>query len=242
MKISEILGKSLDIVAAQPGIIVVYIVPAILTLIAMWQKISNVVDWGMGRLSSLRSGPLEYFENLIKFIRLVRIEVWLVWVIALVVLAICVGLTIVMSNAHLSGRRMKIGEAFDAISGKLPIFIVAFLICWFLKFVGMFFFWIGILVPAVLLIFVGQAILLDNKDIFDSFSTSYDLARARWFDILLLLLVFLVVMAILRLVPVLGLLVIIFLAGYSAIVFTVMYKDRGRVAPRRAPAREPASG
>lgn len=226
MKLSEILSRSLDIVTAQPEILIPYLVPLVLALVAMWRHISNLVDWGMGRLSSLGSGPLVYYGYLVETIRGVRVEGWIVWIVALAVLGICVGLTIVQTNAHLSGGRMKVGEAFDAISGKLLIFVAAFLVCWFLKFVGMFFFWIGIFIPAVLLIFVGQAILLDNKDFLDSFIASYDLAKANWFDILVLLFIFFVILAILRLVPFLGTLVAIFLAGYSAVVFTVMYKDR----------------
>lgn len=231
MKISEVLGKSIDIVTEQPQILAVYIVPLIMSLVAMWMNVTNMVSWGITRLSPLGRSPLQFFTYLVGSIRLLKATVWLVWIVVLIVIAVCVALTIVMSDAGFSGRTMKVGEAFDAIGGKLPIFVVAFLISWFLKFVGMFFFWVGLLIPAVLLIFVGQAILLDNKDLFDSFSTSYDVAKANWMEVLVLLFVFLVILAVARLNLVLGVVVACFLAGYSAVTFTVMYRDRSRGIP-----------
>lgn len=231
MKISEILGKSIDIVTEQPQILAVYLVPLILSLIAMWVRITNMVSWGITRLSPLGRSPLQFFTYFVSAIRLLNATVWLVWIVVLIVVAVCVALTIVMSDARLSGRTMKIGEAFDAIAGKLPLFVVAFLISWFLKFIGMFFFWVGLFIPAVLLIFVGQAMLLDNKDLFDSFSKSYDVAKANWMEILVLLFIFLVIVAVARLNLVLGVVVACFLAGYSAVTFTVMYRDRSRGKP-----------
>jgi hypothetical protein len=115
------------------------------------------------------------------------------------------------------------------VSGKLPIFIIAFLLTWFLKFVGIFFFWVGIFVPSVLLIFVGQAVLLENKDLFDSFSKSYDSAKDNWVEILVLLFIFLVILVVVRPILFLGVIVTCFLSCYSAVTFTVMYRDRSRV-------------
>ncbi len=226
MKLSEILSKSLDIVTAQPDILLPYFAPFAIALVALWMRISNMMDWGIGRLSSLSRGPLLYYTRLVESIQTAKAVSWVVWFVILAILAVCIGMTIVMTNAQLSGKRMKVGEAFDAIRHKIVLLIVAFLICWFLKFVGMFFFWVGILVPAVLLIFVGQAILLENKDLFDSFSRSYDLAKANWIEILILVFAFLVVLAILRYISILGVFVACFLAGFSAVIFTVMWKDR----------------
>lgn len=240
MKLSEILSKSVDIITEQPQILAVYIIPLALSLVAMWVRATNMISWGIYRLAPLGRSPLQFFTYFVAALRVMNVLSWVMWILVLVVLGVCVALTIVMANAGLSGRTMKIGEAFDSIAGKLPLFILAFLISWFLKFVGMFFFWVGMFVPAVLLIFVGQCLLLDNKDLFDSFSTSYDLAKTRWIEILLLLFVFLVVLAIVRVIPVLGVIVACFLMGYSAVVFTVMYKGGGRAPARRAPRKAPA--
>jgi Na+/alanine symporter len=101
----------------------------------------------------------------------------------------------------------------------------------------MFFFWVGILIPAVLLIFVGQAILLDHKDLFDSFSKSYDTARENIMDVLALLFIFLVILAIVRVVPVLGMVVALVLMCYSAVTVTVLYRSKGipqKVRPKKA--------
>jgi hypothetical protein len=231
MKISDILSKSMDIVTANPSILAPYIVPLALSLIAMWLNITNVVSWGITRLYPLGRSPLSFFTYFVSSLRLLTAADWIMWITILGVLAVCVALTVVMSSAQLAGRTMKIGAAFDAIAGKLPIFIVAFFVSWFFKFIGMFLFWVGILVPSVLLIFVAQCMLLDNKDFFDSFSTSYDIAKANWMEILVLIFVFLIVLAIVRLVPPLGVAVACFLMGYSAIVFTVMYRARSRAVP-----------
>ncbi len=233
MKISEILGKSADIITGQPEILVPYIAPLVLSLIAIWVHVTNMLSWGIGRLYPLGRSPLEFFTSFVSAIRLLKIFDWLMWIVILVVLAFCVALTIAMSDARLSGRTLKVGAAFDSIADKLPMFIAAFLISWFLKFVGMFFFWVGMLVPAVLLIFVGQAMLLDKKDLFDSFSKSYDVAKVNWAEILVLLFVFLIVLVVVRLVPFLGVIVACFLMGYSAVVFTVMYRDRSKVRAQR---------
>lgn len=231
MKISDILQKSVDAITDQPQILAPYIVPLAVSLVAIWVQITNALAWGMGRMYPLGRTPTKFMSNFIQALRAVSATTLLIWVVVLIILGVCVALTIAMSNAALSGRRMKIGEAFDAVSKKLPMFIVAFLISWLLKFFGMFFFWIGIFVPAVLLIFVGQAMLLDNKDLFDSFSTSYDVAKANWIDVLVLLFLFLIVLAIVRLIPFLGVILAFILVCYSAVTFTVMYKDRSRAAP-----------
>lgn len=226
MKISEILSKSIDVVTENPSILVPYIVPLALSLIAMWLGIVNMVSWGIARFNPLGASPLGFFTNFGRSLGRLTAFDWIMWVTILGILAVCVALTVVMSNAQLSGRTMKVGEAFDSVAGRLPVFIVAFFISWFFKFVGMFFFWVGILVPSVLLIFVAQCLLLNNKDLFDSFSTSYDVAKANWMEILVILFVFLVILVIVRSVPPLCAVVACFLMGYSAIVFTVMYRGR----------------
>lgn len=228
MKVSDILTKSLDVIIGHPQILAPYIIPFVVALLAHWQHIPNLMDWGIGRLSTLGRGPLTYYQYLIQALQKMEALDWGLWIVFLVILAVCTALTIVMSDAFLSGRTMKIGQAFDTIAGKMPIFIVAFLISWVLKFLGMFFFWVGIFIPSLLLIFVGQGILLNNKDLFDSFSDSFDLAKANWVEILILLFIFLVMLAILRFLPILGTLVACLLAGYSAVVFTVLYRDRKR--------------
>lgn len=233
MKLSDILTKSLDVITGQPQILAPYIIPFVLALLAHWRYIPNIMDWGIGRLSTLGRGPVLYYQYLIQSLQKIETLDWVLWIVFLVILAVCVALTIVMSNASLSGGTMKIGQAFDAIAGKLPIFIVAFLISWVLKFLGMFFFWVGIFIPSVILIFVGQGILLGNKDLFDSFSDSFDLAKANWVEVLILLFMFLVILAILRFLPILGPLVACLLVGYSAVVFTVLYRDRKRGPVKR---------
>jgi hypothetical protein len=229
MKLSEILGKSIDVITGNPAILLPYIVPVIISLIAIWAHITNMINWGITRLYPLGRSPLQFFAYLATALRALRAIDWVIWIFVLITMAICVALTIVMCDARLSGRTMKLGAAFDAVSGKLPIFIIAFLLTWFLKFVGIFFFWVGIFVPSVLLIFVGQAVLLENKDLFDSFSKSYDSAKDNWVEILVLLFIFLVILVVVRPILFLGVIVTCFLSCYSAVTFTVMYRDRSRV-------------
>jgi hypothetical protein len=230
MKLSEILGKSIDVITGNPAILLPYIVPAVISLIAIWAHITNMMNWGITRLYPLGRSPLQFFAYLVTALRGLRALDWVIWILVLITMAICVALTIVMCDAQLSGTAMKLGAAFDAVSGKLPIFIIAFLLTWFLKFIGIFFFWVGIFVPSVLLVFVGQAILLENKDLFDSFSKSYDSAKSNWVEILVLLFIFLVILVVVRPILFLGVIVACFLACYSAVTFTVMYHDRSRVA------------
>jgi hypothetical protein len=237
MKLSQAMGKSADIITEQPQILLPYAAPFVLSLIAMWIHITNMVGWGITRLNPLGRSPLQFFTYFVASIRALRIIDWVMWIVILVVLAICIALTIVMSDAALKGRKMSIGAAFENITGIMPLFVMAFLISWFLKFVGMFFFWVGVLVPAVLLIFVGQSILLDHKDLFDSFSKSYDTARENLIEVLALLFIFLVVLAIVRLVPLLGMVVALALMCYSTVTFTVLYKSKRtptQVRPKKA--------
>ena len=220
------MGKSADIITDHPQILLPYAAPLILSLIAVWIHITNMIGWGITRLNPLGRSPLQFFTYFVASIRALRIIDWVMWIIILVVLAICIGLTIVMSDGALKGRKISVGEAFENITGMLPLFVLAFLVSWFLKFVGMFFFWVGVLVPAVLLIFVGQGILLDHKDLFDSFSKSYDTARENLIEVLALLFIFLIILAIVRLVPFLGLVVALVLMCYSTVTFTVLYKSK----------------
>ncbi|MBU7042386.1 MAG: hypothetical protein HXS47_02250 [Theionarchaea archaeon] len=237
MKLSQILGKSVDIITEQPQMLLPYGAPFVLSLIAMWIRITNMLGWGITRLNPLGRSPLKFFTYFVASIRALRIIDWVMWILILSVLAICVALTIVMSDAALKGRKMSVGAAFETITPLLPLFVIAFLISWLLKFIGMFFFWVGVLVPAVLLIFVGQALLLDGKDLFDSFSKSYDTARENIMDVLALLFIFLVILAVVRLVPLVGMAVALILLCYSAVTFTVLYRSKKppqRVRPKKA--------
>ncbi|MBU7038515.1 MAG: hypothetical protein HXS52_11340 [Theionarchaea archaeon] len=238
LKISEILSKSVDVVTGQPEILLPYLAPIVVSLIATWGGVTSMLGWGVGRFYPLGRTPLRYFWYLITSLRTAGAGDLAVWIAVLILLAICVALTIVMSDARLSGRTMKVGEAFDATLKMLPLFIIAFLISWLLKFCGLFVFWVGLFVPSVLLIFAGQVMILEKKDIFDSFSRSYDIAKGSWVEILLLLFVFLIILVLVRTVPLVGILVACLLMGYSTVVFTVMYRDRSRVGPvkRRTPS------
>lgn len=225
MELSQELEKSIDIITEQPQILVPYIVPAVIALIALWVRITNIVSWGITRLYPLGRGPLKFFTYFVSSIQSLRIYDWIIWVIILAILAVCVAMTIVMADAHMSGSSITLGRALDAVSNRLITVVVAFLISWVLKFFGMFFFWVGLLVPAVLLVFVGQGILLDNKDLFDSFSGSYDKAKQHWGKILVVLFGFVVILAVVRSVLFLSVIVSCFLMGYSAVLFTVMYSE-----------------
>ena len=147
MKLSEILGKSTDIVTEAPHILMPYILPLILSLVAIWIRITNMMSWGIGRLYPLGRSPLQFLTYFVAALRAMNVFDWLMWIFVLILLAVCVAMTIVMSDAKLSGRTMKVGAAFDAISGRLPLFVIAFMMSWVLKFFGMFFFWVGIFVP-----------------------------------------------------------------------------------------------
>jgi hypothetical protein len=228
------MGKSIDIMTEQPQILIPYIAPFVLSLIAMWIRISNVLVWGIAWLNMLGRNPLKFPLSFMASIRELKITNWVMWILILGVLGICVALTIVMSDAALKGKKMSVGAAFDTVTPLLPLFMIAFLISWGLKFIGMFFFWVGILIPAVLLIFVGQAILLDHKDLFDSFSKSYDTARENIMDVLMLLFIFLVILAIVRVVPILGMVVALVLMCYSAVTVTVLYRSK-RIPQKRRP-------
>jgi hypothetical protein len=237
LKISEILSKSADIVTGQPEILLPYLAPIAVSLAASWGGITSMLGWGVGRFYPLGRTPLRYFWYLVTSLRAVGVGNLAVWIVVLVLLAVCVALTIVMSDARLSGRTMKVGEAFDATAKVFPMFIVAFLISWLLKFVGLFAFWVGLFIPSVLLIFAGQIMILERKDIFDSFSKSYDIAKENWAEILLLLFVFLIILVVVRTVPLVGIVVACFLMGYSTVVFSVMYRDRSGGGPVRRRAR-----
>ncbi|MGD2248707.1 MAG: hypothetical protein PVF58_09895 [Candidatus Methanofastidiosia archaeon] len=226
MELSKQLEKSIDIITGQPQILVPYIIPAVIGLIALWVRITNIVSWGITRLYPLGRGPLEFFTYFVRSIQFLRVYDWVIWIIVLAILAVCVALTIVMADAHMSGSPVTLGSAFDAVGDRLIPVIIAFLISWVLKFFGMFFFWVGVFVPSVLLVFVGQGILLDNKDLFDSFSNSYDKAKETWGKILVVLFAFVVILAVVRSVLFLSVIVSCFLMGYSAVLFTVMYRDR----------------
>jgi hypothetical protein len=226
MELSKELEKSIDIITDQPQILVPYIIPAVIGLIALWVRITNIVSWGITRLYPLGRGPLEFFTYFVRSIQALRIYDWVLWIIVLAILAVCVALTIVMTDAHMSGSPVTLGSAFDAVGDRLIPVIIAFVISWVLKFFGMFFFWVGVFVPSVLLVFVGQGILLDNKDLFDSFSSSYDKAKEIWGKILVVLFGFVVILAVVRSVLFISVIVSCFLMGYSAVLFTVMYRDR----------------
>jgi len=139
-------------------------------------------------------------------------------------------MVISMTASYLEGKRLSLYEAFNSISGKILILIAASAVVWILVRIGFCALCIGALIAWVLLALVRQGIIVDNLSFGETFSKSYNVAKNNFFDILLILLLFLVIKIILGLVlffaPSLGDALGYFVDVFSVASLTILYIDR----------------
>ena len=220
--IGNILSEALDIITGNPMIIVPYLIPVILTLIGAFAAIGMFVPEGVMQ-PDFELDPGFFLDNALAFVGFASIFGVLSWIFGVVADAFAIDITF---NAT-QEKKVTLSEAWGQIGfGKILVLLIVSFITLILTILGFFALCIGALIVMILLIFVMQGIVIDDLDIGATFSNSYNIAKDNFFDILILLLIFVVLGIIVGMIPYIGGILAIFVGIYATVAYTVLYLDR----------------
>lgn len=230
MKISEILGKAVDIVTENPLIIVPCLIPFVL---AIGVEVMNIQTLSVfDQLQEMQWDAMDPQQAMevwqetfalaapgaaLRFVA--NIIVWLTGVIAF-------SMVISMVAASFEGKSMNLVEAFNSISGSLLILIVVSAIVTVLRYVGICTLCIVTFVVWIFFAVVRQGIIIDKLGFSESFSKSWNIGRNNFFDIFMILGLFFAVKIILSLIPLVGDPLGYLVDVFSVAALTILYFDR----------------
>jgi len=220
--IGKVLSEALDIIAANPLIIVLYLIPLVLIVIGLVTAVGVFVS----RATMYRGfeiDPRFFLNSALAFLGFASIFGIIAWIFGIVADAFAINITY---NAA-QGKKVTLSEAWNQIgAGKILVLLVVSIITAILTILGFFVFCIGALIVMILLIFVKQGIVVDDLDLGAAFSNSYNIAKNNFFDILILVLIFFVLTIIMFAIPWIGGILAIFVGMYATVAYTVLYLDR----------------
>ncbi len=230
MKISEILGKAVDIVTENPLIIVPCLIPFVLAIgvevmnIQMLSVFDQLQEMQWDAMDPQQA--MEVWQDTfalaapgaaLRFVA--NIIVWLTGVIAF-------SMVISMAAASFEGKSMNLVEAFNSISGSLLLLIVVSAIVTVLRYVGICTLCIVTFVVWIFFAVVRQGIIIDKLGFSESFSKSWNIGRNNFFDIFVILGLFFAVKIILSLIPFVGSPLGYLVDVFSVAALTILYFDR----------------
>lgn len=231
MKILEILSKAVDAITERPVILVPCLVPFILRLIVdaaafgwapgYWQQLGQM-DWEAMSPEEIT----EVWSSFVPSMATAAIAGFFVSIIIWFIAVVAFSMVISMVAAYLEGKEMTLSGAFNSISGKLLLLVVAAAIITILKYVGICTLCILTFIIWVFFAVVKQGIILDNLDLGGSFSKSWNVAKNNFFDIFLILLLFFVIKILLMLIPVVGNSLGYLVDAFYVAAVTIFYIDR----------------
>lgn len=234
MNLSEIINKSVNLISKKPIILVPPLIPAILSVITsiagMAWAISSADYWTQFQYMRWETMQPEQMAEVWRQILTPLVPVigvaMLVGIIIWIIAVIAFSMVITMTQATLDGKDMTLSQAFSSISGEILLLIVASLVVLILRVLGLCAICIGALIVWVFLALVRQGIVVDHLGFGGSFSRSYNIGKSHFFDIFLILLLFLVVKLLIRIIPIVGNALGYIVDAFSVCALTILYIDR----------------
>jgi hypothetical protein len=150
--------------------------------------------------------------------------VFLIGFLALLVLA--EGMTIVMIRDAFEGGRADLNNAWESTKGKLVTLIIAAIVVSVILVLGYALLVIPGLILTLLLYFVAQAIMIDDKGALESLGTSYNFVKANLTDSVIIVLLSIAIYFVLSMIPLLGILLVLVAMPYFIALSTLLYIDR----------------
>ena len=230
MKISEILGKAVDIVTENPLIIVPCLIPFVLAIGVELMNIQMVSVFNQFQQMQWDAmGPQQAMEvwqdtfalaapgAALRFIA--SIFVWFTGVVAF-------SMVISMVASSFEGKPMNLSEAFNSISGSLLLLIVVSAIITVLRYAGICTLCIVTFLVWIFLAVVRQGIIIDKLGLSESFSKSWNMGRNNFFDIFVILGLFFGAKILLMIIPIVGSPLGYLVDVFSVAAMTILYLDR----------------
>jgi hypothetical protein len=232
MTVGRALNESLSIVSKYPIIVLIFLVPAIVSLIG-GMAISGSASFAF---SGFDEGAIQdgNFDTFLPSIGAVLAGSALLSIITRIVAILISGIAIVMAADAWEGRPVDLNSAFDFMKDKWLLLIIAAIIIAILEIIGVIACCIGYVIVVIATVFVRQSIVLDNYNITDSFRNSFALAKQVWPDILviyIIYIIYIVVAVILGIIPFIGGFLAELVNGFFIVAFTLYYLSLTRYPP-----------
>lgn len=136
------------------------------------------------------------------------------------------GMTIEMIRQAFGGGRTDLSSAWEITKGKLITLIIAGIVVSVILFTGYALLIIPGLILTLLLYFVAQAIMIDDKGPLESLGTSYNFVKANLEDSVIIVLLSIAIYFVLSMIPLLGILLMLIAIPYLIALSTLFYIDR----------------
>lgn len=234
MKLGEILGKSVDVIAKRPVILVPLLIVAVINVIATVARIGWALSltqyfnqFATQKWEAIRpEQAMQMWGQILPGLAGAALVGFVISVIIWALAVIAFSMVIAMTVAALQEKEMGLSEAFRSISGKILVLIIVSLIVTVLKYGGICTLCIVTFIVWIFFSLARQGIVIDNLGFFDSLSKSFNIARNNFLDVFLVLLLFFVIKILLMLVPLLGVALGYIVDTFCVAALTVLYIDR----------------
>jgi hypothetical protein len=224
MTISDLLSKSFELYKDNPIIVVPSILPA------AWSIIATVVlaAFIFGTATRPYSPYYSYDSGgaMMGWVggMLGGMAVFAIGFLALFVLA--EGMTINMIREASEGGRADLSRGWESAKSKLITLVVAAIIVSVILFLGYMLLIIPGLILTLLLYFVAQAIMIDDKSALDSLGASYNFVKANLTDSIIIAILSIVIYFVLSMIPMIGIILMLIAMPYLIALSTLLYLDR----------------
>jgi hypothetical protein len=224
MTISDLLSRAFEIYKENPIIVVPSLLPV------AWSIISTVFLAALifGTATRPYYSPYSYDSGgaMMSWVAgmMGGMAVFLIGFLALLVIA--EGMTIEMIREAFEGGRADLSSAWESTKGKLAALIVAAIVVSVILFFGYVLLVIPGLILTLLLYFVAQAIMIDNKGALESLGASYNFVKANLTDSAIVALLSIAIYFVLSMIPLLGILLVLVAMPYLIAISTLLYLDR----------------
>ena len=224
MTISDLLSRAFELYKENPIIVVPSLLPV------AWSIISTVFLAALIFGSTTRPyySPYSYDSGGAMMGWIVGMmggmALFLIGFLALLVIA--EGMTIEMIREAFEGGRADLSSAWESTKSKLAPLIVAAIVVSVILFFGYVLLVIPGLILTLLLYFVAQAIMIDNKGALESLGASYNFVKANLTDSAIVALLSIAIYFVLSMIPLLGILLVLVAMPYLIALSTLLYLDR----------------
>jgi len=221
MTISDLLSRALELYKENPIIVIPSLFPV------AWSIISTVLlaalIFGTANRHHYPYEPEGFMTGWMASM-MGGTAIFLIVFFALFVLA--EGMTIEMVQQAFRGGQADLSSAWEITKGKLVTLIIAAIVVSIILVVGYALLIIPGLILTVLLYFVAQAIMIDDKGPLESLGTSYNFARANLEDSVIIVLLSIAIYFVISMIPFLGILLALAAMPYLIALSTLLYIDR----------------
>lgn len=147
-------------------------------------------------------------------------------IVFLALLILAQGMTIEMVQQAFKGGRADLSSAWEITKGKLATLIIAGIAVSVILFIGYALLIIPGLILTLLLYFISQAIMIDNKGALESLGTSYNFVKVNLEDSAIIALLSIAIYFVLSMIPFIGILLVLVAIPYLTALSTLLYIDR----------------